>query len=303
MTYVVTLIDTAGTLTAAIVSTLRTNLMRHACVPHEPAWLAQGIACDIELEALPDTGESPRALAQKLARADSAHHVDVAVQPSKGRRKKLLLADMDSTIIAQECLDELADFAGYGPQVAAITARAMAGELDFEPALRERVALLKGLEEGVLARVFEERLTFTLGARELVATMNANGAVTCLVSGGFTFFTGRVAAALGFQHHRGNTLNVKDGVLTGTVVEPILGRAAKLETLHDMRARTNIESDETLAMGDGANDRAMIQEAGCGVAFHAHDILSQAADVEIAHSDLTALLYVQGYTQAEICRT
>lgn len=305
MTYVATLISPFGApgLTSKMVDIIRHSMMICEIAPQEPVWLAEGIACDIMFDALPDEYESPRVFAQQIASIHTPHPVDVAVQQQEGRRKKLLLADMDSTIIEQECLDELADFAGFGRQVAAITARAMAGELAFEPALRERVALLKGLDESVLARVMQERLTFMPGAKELVATMKAHGAVTCLVSGGFTFFTGSVAAALGFGHHRGNTLAVRNGVLTGEVDTPILGRDAKLKTLREMRARTNIERTESLAVGDGANDLAMIRQAGTGVAYHAHQILGQAADVEIKHSDLTALLYMQGYTAAEISRT
>ncbi len=305
MTYVATLINPpdAPDLTPESVDSLRALMILNNITPQKPVWLAEGRACDIMFDAAPGASESPRSLAREIASYYTPHPIDAVVQPRKGRRKKLLLADMDSTIIEQECLDELADFAGFGAQVAAITARAMAGELAFEPALRERVALLHGLKESTLAQVFDERLTFMPGAKELVATMKVHGAVTCLVSGGFTFFTSRVAKALGFDHHRGNTLKVKEGLLTGKVEKPILGREAKLETLREMRARTDMQRAETLAVGDGANDLAMIEEAGLGVAFHAHDILSQAADVTINHGDLTALLYVQGYTAAEICRS
>lgn len=304
MTYVATVISPSGApdLTLESLDRIRVALGLLGVTSQKPVWLAEGAACDILFDALPNDCESPRAFAGVIANYYTPHPIDVAVQLNKGRRKKLLLADMDSTIIEQECLDELADFAGVKRQVAAITARAMAGELEFEPALAERVGLLKGLDETVLQRVFDERITFMPGARELVATMKAHGAVTCLVSGGFTFFTSRVAAALGFNFNRGNTLTIRGGVLTGGVDAPILGREAKLQALRDWRDTSKLQPDETLAVGDGANDLTMIKQAGLGVAYHAHKILAQAADVEITHSDLTALLYVQGYTAAQIRR-
>jgi len=225
--------------------------------------------------------------------------VDVVVVPNSNRRKTLLIADMDSTMINQECLDELADFAGLKDKISAITERAMAGELSFEPALKERVGLLAGLEESSLQRAFDERITFMSGARELVQTMKANGALTCLVSGGFTFFTARVADALGFDLHFGNTLLAENGALTGKVGEPILGKQAKLETLRRLIEEKTLESNDTLAVGDGANDQAMIEAAGLGVAYHPHKILADAADVRIQYGDLTALLYLQGYNKSE----
>jgi len=225
--------------------------------------------------------------------------VDVVVVPNSNRRKALLIADMDSTMINQECLDELADFAGLKDKISAITERAMAGELSFEPALKERVGLLAGLEETSLQRAFDERITLMAGARELVQTMRANGALTCLVSGGFTFFTSRVADALGFELNFGNTLLAEDGALTGKVGEPILGKQAKLETLRRLIKDKTLESDDTLAVGDGANDQAMIEAAGLGVAYHPHKILADAADARIQYGDLTALLYLQGYSKSE----
>ena len=217
------------------------------------------------------------------------------VQPEGGRRKRLLLADMDSTLIGQECIDELADFAGLKSRVAAITERAMRGEVAFEPALRERVALLAGLPETIVAAVLAQRITHTPGARALVATMRANGAYCALVSGGFTLFTGPVAASLGFDEHRGNTLLVRDGVFTGQVAEPILGREAKLRALIELRGRLGISPELTLAVGDGANDLAMLGDAGLGVAFRAKPAVAAAAHARIVHGDLSALLYAQGY--------
>ncbi|HMJ28665.1 MAG TPA: phosphoserine phosphatase SerB, partial [Xanthobacteraceae bacterium] len=215
------------------------------------------------------------------------------------RRKKLLLADMDSTMIEQECIDELADYAGLKAHVARITERAMRGEIEFEPALRERVALLKGLPVSVVDEVLQKRITPTPGGRELVATMRAHGAYTCLISGGFTLFTGAVARMLGFQEHRANELIVQDGKLTGEVKEPILGRAAKLATLIELRESFDLDDIDTLAVGDGANDLDMIQVAGLGVACHAKPAVAAAAAARIDHGDLTALLYAQGYRRDE----
>lgn len=222
--------------------------------------------------------------------------LDVCAQGWNGRKKRLLVADMDSTIIGCECIDELADFAGVKDQVAAITERAMRGELDFEGALRERVAMLKGLPVSVLARAYEERVRLNPGARTLVRTMAANGARAVLVSGGFTFFTRRVAEAAGFHLQRANTLNEADGALAGTVGEPILGREAKLATLREEAAALGLEASETLAVGDGANDLAMIEAAGLGVAYRAKPIVAAQADAKVDHADLTALLHFQGYS-------
>ncbi|HBR44293.1 MAG TPA: phosphoserine phosphatase SerB, partial [Afipia sp.] len=225
--------------------------------------------------------------------------VDVVVQPQIDRRKKLLLADMDSTMIGQECIDELADFAGLKTHVAAITERAMRGEIEFEPALRERVALLKGLPVTVVDEVLKSRITLTPGAVALVRTMRAHGAYTCLVSGGFTLFTQRVAEMIGFQENRANVLLVEDGKLTGEVAEPILGREAKLATLVDLRESFDLDNLDTMVVGDGANDLAMIEQAGAGVAYHAKPAVAAAAGARIDHGDLTALLYMQGYKRSE----
>jgi phosphoserine phosphatase len=225
--------------------------------------------------------------------------VDLVVQPATGRRKRLLLADMDSTMIRQECIDELADEAGVGAYVADITARAMNGELDFEAALKERVGLLKGLPEPVIERVYRDRITFMPGGKALVSTMRANGGYAALVSGGFTAFTGRVAQALGFDENRANTLLVEDGALTGTVAMPILGKAAKLQALEEISVRLGITPEQAMAVGDGANDLAMLNRAGAGVALHAKPSVAAQCDIRINHGDLTALLYIQGYTRED----
>ena len=221
--------------------------------------------------------------------------VDICVQPVAHRRKRLLIADMDSTIIGCECLDELADFAGVKAEVSAITERAMRGEIGFEGALRERVAMLKGLPIAALEQCYAERVRLNPGARTLVTTMAAHGARCFLVSGGFGFFTSRVAAAAGFHADRANTLIEADGVLTGQVGDPILGREAKLAALNEEAAKLGVSLAETLAIGDGANDLAMINAAGLGVAYRAKPVVAAEADARIDHADLTALLYFQGY--------
>jgi phosphoserine phosphatase len=225
--------------------------------------------------------------------------VDWCVQPEAGRRKRLLVADMDSTIINVECLDELADFAGLKAEISAITERAMRGELEFEGALRERVGMLKGLKATALQQAYDERVRLNPGARTLVRTMAAHGARCVLVSGGFTFFTGRVAEAAGFHANRANTLIEANGALTGQVGEPILGREAKLAALEEEAAALGVPLSGTLAIGDGANDLAMIQAAGLGVAYRAKPIVAAQAHAKVDHADLTALLYFQGYRADE----
>jgi len=225
--------------------------------------------------------------------------IDVCVQPADGRRKRLLVADMDSTIINVECLDELADFAGLKAEISAITERAMRGELEFEGALRERVGMLKGLSVTALQQAYDERVRLNPGARTLVRTMAANGARCVLVSGGFTFFTSRVAEAAGFHANRANTLKEADGALTGLVGEPILGREAKLAALTEEAAALGAPLSAALAIGDGANDLAMIQAAGLGVAYRAKPIVAAQAHAKVDHADLTALLYFQGYRADE----
>ncbi|WP_321488410.1 phosphoserine phosphatase SerB [uncultured Hyphomonas sp.] len=231
--------------------------------------------------------------------AEKGHPVDAAVLPAASGRKRLLISDMDSTIIGQECLDELADFAGLKAEVSAITERAMRGELDFEGALTTRVAMLKGLGLDALEHAYAERITLNPGAKTLVETMKADGAETVLVSGGFTYFTSRVAAAAGFHTHRGNTL-IDDGkALTGEVGRPILGREAKLSALDEFAAAKGIGRDDVIAMGDGANDLAMIKASGLGIAYHAKPVVAAEAHAAIEHTDLRAALFFQGYEAKE----
>lgn len=257
-------------------------------------WLADGVAADFLFD-----GNDPRESAQRLREALASTPIDIVVQPAAHRRKRLLLADMDSTMIGQECIDELADFAGLKAHVSAITERAMRGEIAFEPALRERVALLRGLPLTVIDKVLEKRITLTPGASELVGTMRAHGAYTCLVSGGFTLFTKAVASRIGFDEDRANELLEENGNLSGLVREPILGREAKLATLNDLKRARGIADADTLVVGDGANDLAMIEQAGLGVAYRAKPAVAAAAHARIDHGDLTALLYVQGYRRKE----
>ena len=259
-------------------------------------WLFDEVAADIPFG---DGSEDIAAIAERLRAAREDLPIDIVVQPAIARRKKLFLADMDSTMIGQECIDELADFVGLKAHVAAITERAMRGEIEFEPALRERVALLKGLSVDVIEKVIQERITLTSGGRELVATMRAHSAWTCLISGGFTLFTQAIAAKIGFAENRGNELIVRDGKLTGEVKEPILGRAAKLATLIELREDADLDNIDTLVVGDGANDLGMIGEAGLGVAFHAKPAVAAIAAARIDYGDLTALLYAQGFRREE----
>ena len=258
-------------------------------------WLAPSRAFDIGFSG---NADAVRAALRTAIRDDWL--LDLNILPAKNRRKRLLVADMDSTIIDCECIDELADMAGVKPRVAAITERAMRGDLDFPGALRERVALLQGLPLQALARVHAERIRINPGARALTATMRAHGAHTLLVSGGFTYFTSRVAADAGFEEHQGNRLLDDGDVLTGKVAEPILGREAKLFALQSSIARYGMSFADTIAVGDGANDLDMIARAGLGVAYHAKPVVAAAAGASIAHSDLTALLYLQGYRASEI---
>jgi len=250
---------------------------------------------------LPFAGDAGAALAAAKA-VPGAQGFDINLVETDRRKKKLLIADMDSTIINVECLDELADMAGLKPKIAAITERAMRGELEFEAALRERVGMLKGLPLSALEKTYAERVRLNPGAEHLLATMRAHGAHTMLVSGGFGFFTRRVAEAAGFHAERGNTLLDDGAALTGEVGTPILGREAKLAALEEAVATLKLDFAETLAVGDGANDLAMIQRAGMGVAYHAKPVVAAAAGAAINHNDLTALLYLQGYTDNEIAR-
>lgn len=258
-------------------------------------WLADDIACDIALPSGIDSEEAEALLRRSLNGAP----IDVVVQEQERRRKKILIADMDSTMIQQECIDELAEEAGLREHVAAITARAMNGEIEFEPALRERVALLKGLPLNVIDKVISTRITLMPGGPELVRTMRKHGAYTALVSGGFTSFTQRIAEMIGFNEERANRL-IDDGMhLTGLVTEPILGREAKVEKLVEIAERLGLTPDDAIAVGDGANDLGMIQLAGTGVALHAKPAVAAQARMRVDHGDLTALLYIQGYRKTD----
>jgi phosphoserine phosphatase len=262
-----------------------------------PYWLEPGIAADLPFTAGADLDKRHMIDALRAALADLP--VDIAVQPVAHRRKLLLLADMDSTMIGQECVDELADRVGLKPQVAAITERAMRGEIAFAPALRERVALLRNLPLSVVDEVMVGHITINRGGSTLVRTMRGHGAYTCLISGGFTLFAERVAGIIGFDESRANHLMVEGGLLTGEVAEPVLGADAKLATLRELVAQRGIAIDQTLAVGDGANDLAMIEAAGLGVAYRAKPVVAARADARIEHGDLTALLYLQGYAREE----
>lgn len=257
-------------------------------------WLAEGEACDVLF-----SGSLPTSLMEKAYAVAGAESCDVAIQPLANRRKKLLVADMDSTMITVECIDELADFAGLKEHVAQITERAMNGELNFEEALTERVALLKGMDASVLQRAYDERVKFMPGAKTLIQTMRASGASCILVSGGFTFFTERVKDALGFNAQHANTLDIKDGKLTGKVILPILGKEAKLAMLQHYKKTLHVATENTLAVGDGANDLPMLKAAGIGVAYHAKPNVKKEAGVRVDYNDLTALLYLQGYKKEE----
>jgi phosphoserine phosphatase len=287
MKYTLTLIGNSGTALTDELVGAASGLLPNTL---DTVWLNPGIACDLHFDA-----EDGRSFEKGLRKHFAEAKLDLAIQPEEGRRKKLLVADMDSTIIEQECIDELAAELGLKDQISEITARAMRGEIEFEPALRERVGLLKGLPLSSLESVYKNRITETPGGRTLTATMRANGATCALVSGGFTFFTERVAAAVGFDLNRANTLVFADGKLTGEVADPILGRQAKIDSLIELRDKAGLPKIATLAVGDGANDLGMIEEAGLGVALHAKPVVAEAADARIDHGDLTALLYLQGY--------
>lgn len=264
----------------------------------DPVELSPGRAYDIYLR------EHPRPdLIAAYDRIAIEARVDLNILPQDDRRKSLLVADMDSTIIGQECIDELAEFAGKRAEISAITDRAMRGELDFEDALRARVAMLKGLPDSVLQETFDKKITLNPGAKTLIATMKAQGAKAVLVSGGFSFFTARVAAAAGFDAHQANELLVENGALTGRVREPILGREAKQAALERFTKEFGLTRAQTMAVGDGANDLSMLARSGLGVAFHAKPAVAEAAEARIHRGDLTALLYLQGIAQSEFVET
>lgn len=269
--------------------------LRNAWGGGEARWLNPGVAAEFPLEAIPDNLWTVWDGLQTMK-------IDLAVQPAVGRRKKMLIADMDSTMIQQECIDELADEAGVGAYVAEITKRAMNGELDFEEALRERVGLLKGLPVSVIDDVIRDRINLMPGGKTLLATMRANGAYAALVSGGFTSFTASIAATLGFDENRANTLLVHGETLAGEVAMPILGKQAKLDSLIEISSRLGITPEDAVAVGDGANDLAMLNRAGMGVALHAKPSVQAQCSLRVNHGDLTALLYMQGYDAEEFIR-
>lgn len=273
----------SGAITQDVVTALRDH------GAGDPHWLAKGEAC--EVEAFPRWPEFKLEL--------RGRPIDSAIVSIHNRRKRLLLADMDSTMIHQECIDELGVVAGVGDRIKHITARAMRGELDFDGALKERVSLLKGLDTSIITRLLKERITFMEGGKTLLSTMRANGAYAALVSGGFLSFTGPVAAHLGFHENRANTLIEKDGKLTGEVGLPILGQQAKLDSLRDIAASHGLTPADAIAVGDGANDLAMLSEAGLGVALHAKPHVQESSLIRINHGDLTALLYLQGYRKEQ----
>ena len=289
MRHVVTLLTNPET---PVLERVTVESLRNAWGGGEARWLDPGVAAEFDLEAIPENR-------WEVWEGLQAMRVDMVVQRAGGRKKRLLIADMDSTMIQQECIDELADEAGVGAHVAAITARAMNGELDFEGALRERVGLLKGLPEAVIGQVLRDRITLMPGGPALLATMKANGAYTALVSGGFTAFTSSVAERLGFDENRANPLHIDGGALAGTVAEPILGKKAKLVALREITARLGISPAEALAVGDGANDLPMLLAAGTGVALHAKPRVQAECECRVNHGDLTALLYLQGYGRDE----
>ena len=302
MSYVATLISPPDR--PAVTEALAARIAEKLPQARLGAWLHPGVAIDIVFDDPADkaglTAGLLKNLTHELRRVIGAAPVDVVVQPQDGRRKKLLVADMDSTMIGQECIDELADYAGLKDRVAAITARAMAGEIAFAPALRQRVALLRGLPASTIDKVIAERIRPNPGAAVLVQTMRAHGAYTCVVTGGFTAFMAPLAKAIGFDEYHANTL-LMDAAdrLTGEVTEPVLGREAKRDTLLALRERLRLRPQDTLAVGDGANDIPMIEAAGLGVAFHGKPALREKAGACIDRGDLTALLYAQGYRRED----
>jgi phosphoserine phosphatase len=286
MSFTTILIAAPGQLDPALVDSVR-----NAWGGGEAHWLSPDEAAEFRLPVKPANQWDVWAELQRLG-------VDLAIVPSEGRRKALLLADMDSTMIGQECIDELAEEAGVGNHVRDITARAMNGELDFEAALRARVGLLKGLPTKVIGKVLDTRITPTPGGKVLLATMAAHGGYSALVSGGFTDFTRVVAAWLGFDEHRANQLLSKEETLTGEVGTPIFGRAAKVEALDDLSRKLGLSDDQIIAVGDGANDLGMLHRAGMGVALHAKPSVAEACDLRVNFGDLTALLFLQGYSRS-----
>lgn len=268
--------------------------LRHAWGGGDAVWLSHAEAAEFPIETVPSNRWQVWQEFQNMG-------VDMVVQPASERRKKMLLADMDSTMIQQECIDELADEVGVGDRVKEITARAMNGELDFEAALDERVELLADQPASIIDEVLKERIKFMPGGRTLIATMKEDGAYAALVSGGFTAFTNKVAETLGFDEHHANTLLVDGDKLSGKVARPILGREAKVEQLEKITAKLGLSENDVIAVGDGANDLGMLGRAGTGVALHAKPAVQAECDVRVNHGDLTALLFLQGYSKDEFC--
>ncbi len=296
--YVLTLIGNAESATLEPIHIDR--ILQCLELPAETDWLAEREACDLFISSR----LSAESITEKARNVLSADAIDVVCTRLEGRRKKLLISDMDSTIIHQECIDELADAIGIGPQIREITATVIRGDISFPEALRKRIGLMKGMEIETLENVYEQRITLKPGARTLVQTMRHHGAYCILVSGGFTYFTSRIAARLGFHDHQGNELFFDQGKLTGKAQDQILGRSAKLDTLMALCDEKNLSPAEVLAVGDGANDMKMIQAAGLGVAFHDHSgSLRDQANARIEHGDLTALLYIQGFRKSEFVPT
>ncbi|MES2907246.1 MAG: phosphoserine phosphatase SerB [Pseudomonadota bacterium] len=295
MTLVAIIVAKDQKLSPRAAADLRANLPN----AQEPNWLSENEACEISFAPSQNLDKKARRELASALRDNLSLSADIAVLPAGNRRKKLMIADMDSTMIGQECLDELAREAGFYDKVAAITESAMRGEIEFEPALRERVALLRSLPASVIDDVLKKRITYNDGAKTLVMTMKKHGALTALVSGGFTLFTQPVTDALGFDWNSANTLGVENGLLTGDVASPIVGREAKKNALLELCAQRQLETDDTFAIGDGANDMAMIETAGLGIAFHAKPVLADVADAEIRYGDLHTALYYQGYKRAE----
>lgn len=294
---VLTALPGCGALDDAAIAAVRPLLAEYQVI--QEWWLADGEAWEALFVA--DAAADHRPLRTRLAQTLAPRPIDINIVPDDlaWRRKKLLVADMESTIIEQECLDELAEYAGVRPRIADITERAMRGELDFEAALKERVGLLAGLDANVLQEIYDQRVTLMPGAATLIATMKKHGATCALVSGGFTFYTERIARRLGFDVQQANRLEIADGRIAGTVAMPILGREAKLEALQRLARECGLTEHETLATGDGANDLAMIKAAGLGVAFRAKPIVAAEAAASLRHGDLTGLLYLQGYKRTE----
>ncbi len=292
-TYALTLIGNAKTAPLETVHIER--VCQRLATTGETDWLAEGEACDLFIESPLSAAD----ITEQARDALSGTAIDAVCTSIKGRRKKLLISDMDSTVINQECIDELGDAIGVGPRIREITAAVVNGDISFSDALRERMALMKGMDRSLLESVYQDRISLKSGARTFVQTMRRHGAFCILVSGGFSFFTGRIAERIGCHDHRGNTLVFKDGKLTGEVMEPILGRSAKLDALTRLCDDKGLEPSNVLAVGDGANDIKMIEAAGLGVAFHGSDSLRKRASACVDHGDLTALLYIQGFRKSE----